>query len=55
MAKEARKKTAFMMAWGKYEFKVMAFGLVEAPVTLKWMMHSKFGTSHSNVQPTLKK
>ncbi len=43
MERESRRKTAFVTPFGKYEFKVMPFGLAGAPATFQRMMNRIFG------------
>lgn len=43
MVKEDRKKTAFCTRYGLYEFRVMAFGLYNAPSTFERLVENVLG------------
>ena len=45
----SREKTAFSTDFGKYEFRVMPFGLVGAPATFQRLMNELFGDLHGKV------
>ena len=45
----SREKTAFSMDFGKYEFRVMPFGLVGASATFQRLMNELFGDLHGKV------
>ena len=40
-------KTAFTTSFGYYEFKVLSFGLTNAPSTFQAVMNEKFGHLHN--------
>ncbi len=42
IAEEDRPKTAFSTPFGHYEFKVLAFGLTNAPATFQYAMNQLF-------------
>ena len=35
-------KTTFVMEWGKYAYRVMPFGLCNAPATFQWVVTQAF-------------
>jgi RNase H-like domain found in reverse transcriptase/Reverse transcriptase (RNA-dependent DNA polymerase)/Integrase zinc binding domain/Chromo (CHRromatin Organisation MOdifier) domain/Retroviral aspartyl protease len=43
ISEEDRPKTAFLTPMGQFQFKVMCFGLSNAPATFQKIMHSLFG------------
>ena len=45
----SREKMAFSKDFGKYEFRVMPFGLVGAPATFQRLMNELFGDLHGKV------
>ena len=45
----SREKTPFSTDFGKYEFRVMPFGLVGAPATFQRLMNELFGDRHGKV------
>ena len=45
----SREKTTFSMNFGKYEFRVMPFGLVGAPATFQRLINELFGDLHGKV------
>ena len=45
----SREKTAFSTGFGKYEFRVMPFGLVGAQATFQRLMNELFGDLHGKV------
>ena len=45
----SREKTAFSTDFGKYEFRVMPFGLVGAPATFQRLVNKLFGDLHGKV------
>lgn len=48
--KEAKQKSAFVTPMGHYQFTVMPFGMVNAPVTFVRLMHKVLDGLHSFVQ-----
>ena len=47
VAKSSQDKTAFITPWGKYQFRIMPFGLVAAPSTFQRLMDMILEGTHS--------